>query len=451
MHRRLETRLVVGLLIWVAGLVTFLVLATRSPEGARATASELWSYIVHRPVVVEVEFDLAQVIRVGDPVFGVVDGQPLVIGRICQVENSESTEKGYVYTDRAFLSMNNHAPKIGASDYFTFHETPDNIGWVIETMLPKSTRDEVADLITQAYRNNYQEIAEALRPIIGDTLRGAADIIEEDLREAMQKREAEFARLGERFKTELIDEDIVPLIQHEIWPIVRQETEPLVALIMQELWEEVSIWRFTWRALYDATPMTNQNLTGKEFQRFFDREITPILEAHVPEFIELQKVLLTKITRNKEVEAVVSTSFTRVVNDPEVQQLMLDILRDVFVGNDRLRETIEQQWKSPRAVAALETVNQRLDPTIVEIGALLFGSIDEEIADDFATVLRNRIMRKDNRWLTLVSADRSQGSDPVSKKPLSEPLPVKTGSVQEVFPGHRYSFGPMNGEGGGRD
>lgn len=443
MRKRSEFRLILGVLIWI-GLGSCCFLFARQLTGqAKGMTSQLARYLTTRSRFVEVEFEDAQVIRVGDPVFAEVDGRPQVIGRIYQVDNKDSVERGFVYTSRAFLEMNNRAPALTAGDHFTFHETPDNIGWVIETMLPDTTRKQITKLITEAYRAHHREIAKAFQPLIEETLREAAGVIGEDLTEAMKRREQEFVKLGNRFKTELLDEKIVPLIRKEIWPIVRVESEPILTKIGHELWREISIWRFTWRAIYDSTPFNRRSLTQREFQRFFENKAAPILESHVPELIRVQRNILNKVAKNKQVEKVVSDSLRSIASDAELQGLMSDIFQEVFLSNERLKTTIHERWTSPAALNALETANRRLDPTVVKIGALLFGAIDEEIADDFSAVLRNRIMRKDNRWLVLVPGVRDDAQT------VDGPLVVRIGSGKEIFPGRlEHDWLKANGRGG---
>ena len=54
-------------------------------------------------------------------------------------------------------------------------------------------------------------------------------------------------------------------------------------------------------------------------------------------------------------------------------------------------------------MAAMRIANDRLQPTVTEIGKALFGSPRTGITPEFARVLRNRVLHKDERWLILKS------------------------------------------------
>jgi len=190
------------------------------------------------------------------------------------------------------------------------------------------------------------------------------------------------------------------------------------------------MFRFGWRYIYDKTPLPDKKLTQKEFKRFVDQKALPVLESHLEDFVDLQKVLLTKIADNEEVKATVSKSFKTVIADEEVQGLLSEVFREVFVNNEKLQGVLEQRWNQPEAQHAFRLTNQRLDPTITEIGVALFGSPDTEITPEFARVLRHRILHKDSRWFTLHQSDVADSS---ALRP-PETLPVEYATEQEVIP-----------------
>ena len=128
-----------------------------------------------------------------------------------------------------------------------------------------------------------------------------------------------------------------------------------------------------------------------------------------------------------------SKSFKTIVADEEVQGLLGDVFREVFVNNEKLQGVLEERWNRPDAQYALQLTNRKLDPTITEIGRSLFGSPDTEITPEFARVLRHRILHKDSRWFTLHQTDAAVGSDgAVSNQPQT--LRVEYATEQEAVP-----------------
>ena len=281
--------------------------------------------------------------------------------------------------------------------------------WVVQMMLPPHKRQEIRHLIDDAYQEHQSEILELLQPIVLQSIKDASEVIREDFHQSIIERQDQIAKLGDRYQVELVERELVPLIKDEIWPIVQAEMTPLASEIGEEIWQRASVWRFGWRYLYDQSPLPERNLTRKEFERFMQRQGTPVIEAYVPEILESQQRVLRRTSENEKVRTVVSDTTMRVLRDPEFQRLTMDLLQDVFVDNQRLTQVFEKNWKSEEAKRALEITNKRLDPTITRIGQALFGSPELSITPEFSRVLRNRILHKDDRWLVLhLAEDRSR-------------------------------------------
>ena len=71
------------------------------------------------------------------------------------------------------------------------------------------------------------------------------------------------------------------------------------------------------------------------------------------------------------------------------------------MANPRLRAVLEKHWRGPQAEQAFLLASQRLEPAVHQIGQILFGTPETGVTPEFARVLRNRILRKDRRWLVL--------------------------------------------------
>ena len=128
----------------------------------------------------------------------------------------------------------------------------------------------------------------------------------------------------------------------------------------------------------------------------------------------LQKKISAKVIKNEKVKRALRESIQAATNDPELQQLLGDVLRDVLVNNPRLQDAMNKQWSSAEAQQAFALANKKLDPVIRKIGISLFGTPEEGVTPEFASVLRRRILHKDSRWLTLKIVD------PVANEALGE-------------------------------
>jgi hypothetical protein len=180
----------------------------------------------------------------------------------------------------------------------------------------------------------------------------------------------------------------------------------------REIWYRASLWRFGWRFAYDRAPLPERNLTEREWQRFVEEEAMPVLEDHLDDWIRLQQQILVEVAQNPEVRRVMRNTVSQVLQDPELQELAWEIVRETVVDNARLREVFDAHWNSPDAQQAFQLAGRRLSPTVERIGGILLGTPEEGISPEFARVLRSQILGKDQRWFVLIydePASRVQG------------------------------------------
>ena len=430
MRQKFETRTIVGGLIWIGLIAAAVVFSQKWIGRAPDATAQLASYAGKQRSTIEVDLPQSRLIRIGDPIYLSGSDRVSAIGFVSQVGSEDNTVRDLMYGKHLYLTFYGSAPELREGDLLKYHRAPDSAAWVLKTMFPPEKRAELSRVILNSYRRNQTQIVDALRPVVEASLKDASSVIREDLKAAFERREDEIREIGQRYQEDLVQEEIIPLIQDEIWPIVSEESRPLADQVGREIWSEVSMFRFGWRFLYDKTPLPERKLAEKEFKRFVDQKALPILESHIGDFVELQKVLLTKITANDEVKATMSDSFKTIIADEEVQGLLSEVFREVFVNNEKLQGVLEERWNQPEAQTALQLTNQRLDPTITEIGYTLFGSPDTKITPEFARVLRHRILHKDSRWLTL----HQSNAEDARPLPPSQTLPIEYATQEEVIP-----------------
>jgi len=422
MRPKFESRLIFGILFWI-GIIAFAGTLLRNTVSDTPRASGmLFDYVTKQRRLVEVEFPVDVVLSRGTPVFSSDPEQVNPIGVVSMLDGFESNFKGAGWTGKATVLLYGNAPRLSPGDFATYHSAPDTTEWVLRTMLPDNKRREISALIASAYKENQKEILDAFRPILNESIATASRVIREELNLALENRKGQLEELGARYRKELVEEKIVPLVKSEIVPIVQVETEPLVGEIGQEIWSEVSVFGFGWRYIYDKTPLPDRKLTEREFKRFADQKAIPIIMSHMDEIIEVQKRVIRKVSKNPKVKASLTESFDSVLRDAETQALLTDLFEDVLVNNERLKIALEEQWQSPAAQQAISLANDRLEPTINEIGVSLFGSPDGEITPEFARVVRHRILHKDSRWLTMTA--KPANSDAVGDSGGGEPKSI---------------------------
>jgi hypothetical protein len=411
-------RAVIGGLIWIA-LIAGVVFSIRHVSStSTSSVNQLLTYASRqrRQIQLELPFDLN--LKVRDPIYleGSDDTKPIGV-----VSHVDTVLDG---NDKVWVSMFGSCPTVAEGDHLEFHRAADSVDWMLRTMFHDEKKKELKQLIQNAIDANQKDLVAAFKPVVVSTLSKTSNLVKEDLQKAIAERRPQLKELGNRYQNEVLQKKLMPVFQEEVWPIVQAESEPLVTDISREIWNEVSVFGFGWRYLYDRSPLPERKLTERKFKQFVDEKAKPIIASHLDEFIELQKSISVKVAANEKVKQTLSESFRAAADDPEIQQLLTDVFQEVFVKNTRLHEAIAEQWSSPDAKKAFAVANSKLDPVIREIGVSLFGSPDGGITPEFAKVLRRRILHKDSQWLTLHCDNVSPVDAQSRSKPFPTTLPV---------------------------
>ena len=428
MNLQTQQRTIAGGLIWI-GLIAALIFWVRYISSAAPVAiNDLVSYASHQRQSIEVTSDSALPLKPGDPIYMDDSDESKPIG---MVWSSTVSENG---STQLTVQMYANCPSIASDDYFLYREAPDSVDWMLRTMFHDQKKAELKDLIQDAIKTNQTELAGAFKPVIINSLTQASALVREDLNKAFAARKPQLTKLGQRYQAEVLEKKLIPVFQTEVWPIIQSESEPLVSEISREIWDEVSVFGFGWRYLYDRTPLPKKDLAEKKFKQFVDEKAKPIIASHLDDALALQKEITAKVSKNEKVKQVLNESVQSATNDPEVQKLLTEVFQEVLINNPRLHESMSKQWSTPEAQKAFAIANAKLDPVIRQIGISLFGTPDGGITPEFASVLRRRILHKDKRWLTLKIVDPAGNENMDPNKPMPTNLSLRISTQHSVAP-----------------
>lgn len=408
-------RAVLGCLVFVLGGYFAWNSIGASLEAAGSSSGEwlsgLWSYTSSSRREIYLRFPEPVDVESGDPVFvRTAEGDVLQVGEIRAV--CEDGKPVYTYSETARevqVVLYPQAGPIGPASKVTLHNAPSNYTWVAETMITPEREAQITAEIESALEKHRDLIIDDLRPLLRKTLQEGVLMLQHDLSNSLAAREDELIALGSRYRQEILDQLVLPLVREELWPIVRDLGEPVLTDVLREVWKKVSVWRFGWRILYDASPLPRQDLLEKEWERFLNDEVIPILQDHQEEFISLIEQIVETIAHNERLRDVFQETLKRVGQDQELKQLANQIIRDTLGRRSKLREMMRQLWESDEARAALQAVSDRIEPTGRRLGEILFGTPETGITPEFARVMRNQILLKDQRWLLLEIVPEESG------------------------------------------
>jgi hypothetical protein len=388
-------RIAVGALIWLGLLVAAVVYCWRDvSQQQSSTVAQLSEFILKPRHEILLQFPEPQLLYVGDPIFERRGDRYIRVGEIVSTSGVRGVDAEDDYAEQAIAEIYSSASPMGTGDQLTYYPASDSMGWVIMSLLTPKKRQKIEAILTEAYQEHFDEISEEFRPLVLQTLESAAPLIWDQLLQSIEERRAQWSEIGYRYKIELLDKQVAPLLQRTIWPATVRQFEPLVTEIGQELWSRLSLWGFGWRYMYDVSPLPH-------------RVAVPVIESHLPEILDGVRQLLETLSANQEVRAVIANSLQAIAEDRQVRELAIGLLREVLLQNERLHQMLIEIWQSPQAQQAIRLTNDRLDYAVTSIGAELFGDPFVAITPEFSRVLRYKVLKKDFHWFLLERADPS--------------------------------------------
>jgi hypothetical protein len=426
-----------GIVAWLGLLITALLGLHYQFEGGLSGAGQIMGGISTWLSGGSQEFNVESVSPIllapGDPVFlQTANGEFLQIGR---VRNHFGPTKLEAWTRRAtvLLYPDQLSGLTSGSVVLEYHTAPTSLDSVVTTLLTPERQKEIALLIAEDWKQHHSDVVSKLQPVLEASVLKALVAIEAELPGVIEAHRGDLAKLSDRYQSEMVRRQLVPLVKTEILPIVQEEIRPVAMSVGQELWNRVSLLSFTWRYLYDVSPLPERNTLKTEFDRFLIEEVTPVLELRTPEFVVVTERIMKRISRNEKVRRIIRDNLRTIASDSELHRIIWDVLQESVMKNSRLRMVLKDSWESPEVQEALQLATTRFEPTARKIGDTIFGSRDGGVTAEFAQVLRTQILMKDRRWL-IVKAD--SGSESISTR-----IPIR------IIPGTDFTSYPLRFEG----
>lgn len=335
---------------------------------------------------------LPDYLRARDPVFlQSADGSVVQAGYVLRVDRTKEPSRSVIRW---------YDPNTSAGDCeMVAQQNRGRLEDLVEMMFPPEKRQRIEALITAAMKDHGQQLAQRLVPIFERSMRDSLPAIETGFRDSVASHRGELDRLARRWNVELVEERLLPMAKNEIVPIVRRNGEPVAQVIGRELWDRASLWSFTWRALYDKTPLPRKDLMKQEWERFVEQEAIPVFEAHATEIATAVQNTMLEVAQNKNIRAELVAAADAIASDPEARELVQTLLRESIMENVELRKVWADAWTSEEAKDAIAEAGRALEPTIRKIGDELMGTREKGIDPGFAKLLRNQVLQKDQRWV----------------------------------------------------
>jgi hypothetical protein len=386
-------------------LVVFLPRSSSDP-----TVNWTWQgYLLSSQKTQDIRLPTGSSIAVGDPLFlEISTGQYQFAGNVHSLISHRDGERV------AQVFWRNASPLPQQADVECY-ETPRSLVWIARTLLPPEKKKRVIEKIMSHYRSESPKINAKLMPVLRDVFEKSIPVIEKAAIDYVRSEKGRMRSLGQKYQETLVQKKLIPLLRRDVMPIVEKHATPVLEDIGAELWDRASLWRFGWRYAYDVLPLTNRNLVQAEWRRFVEEEAIPVVESHFDEFIDVQKRIIVETTSNPAVRKAIQESMETLVDDPDLQKFLGDVLQHAVVDNQELHRVLHEVMSSEKAMQLGLQFEESLQPLANEIGVELFGTEQEGLTPELVAVLRSQILGKDQRWL-VVRAKHSVSDIETSKR-----------------------------------
>lgn len=328
-----------------------------------------------------------------------------------------------------------HPP--AASLHWQAHHSSGSMNETLALLLPEAKRRRLQMLVQQAMQEHGQTLADQFQPLLEQSLRRSLPLIERQLVASLRQHKPQIEAITDAWRRQWADETLPRLAQEQVWPIIQQHSGPLADNIGRELWNRASLWSFTWRAVYDRSPLPRKDLMRSEWERFAREEAVPVLEAHADEIATAMQAILADLAASPAIRSELGEAVDVLLDDPRTRPLVASVLRDTLVDNPPLHAAWTEVWTSEQAQTVLEQAGRRIEPLVRQIGEEILGSPQTGIDPGLARVIRAQILGKDKRWIVVhdtataaaqTTAAPAVGPDPQPKselgrrpKPRSQP------------------------------
>ena len=407
----LRVRWILGCLLWIFPVAWGLYAANAQSAGGTSVAQlfrQMGRWVGGATVEHQGVSEVPLMLAANDPVF-ITDAQ----GRTLQVGKVRTA--GGVMFDPAparqvTLLLDESMIRDICPGEFELHyySTPTTLDWVAATLLPEQRRTEISGILAAEWQKHGPQLTARLQPILQDAVGQMALAVEKQLPEVLQQHREQISKIADRYQEEVVRQKVVPLVRTQVLPIIEREMRPVALDVGRELWDRVSLWSFTWRYLYDVSPLPERNAVKREFERFLADEIRPAMEARVDDFVAATERVVRAVSQNPEVREVIRESLHSTATDSQIRELTWSVFRDAFLTNPAVHQALQNSLDSTDAREAIRLAGVAFEPAVRDIGDAIFGNREDGISAEFSRVMRLQILLKDRRWLQVVP--RSSGA-----------------------------------------
>lgn len=395
-------KLLLGALFWIAAVVLGAWVCQAIPEEMRfafeRSQSELWRGIFEPAPRHTVRFRGDPPLWFGDGVFVLRDRELIRVGEVCGRDFDDHSN----LIAAIKLDPGSGCGVVVAGSRVVHRTQAQSFLYCMQTLLDREKRQEIQVQWERFRALHERRLLAILRPLVPQLLGELGDFLEAELARSLERHAEDLKRWSSDRRAVLTQEQLLPLLSQEIWPLAREALRPVTETVGRELWERAPLFDLAWRAAYDAMLADRPNKLEVRWKAFVQEEAIPVLRQHESEIQSALAEVLRRVAEDPEVQQGVQDIARSLLADRELHSLGRKVLHDLFVDNDRWRTFVEEKLLREEVRRRLLLANDELQVFFNELGNLIFFAGDRETMNpDLAKVLRLLLLRRDQRFLFL--------------------------------------------------
>ena len=266
------SKVIAGIGIWIFILATCIALWSFIPQ-QQYTSMMMWATqqknkYFSQPLKVKVAFDDWIVLRSGDKVYlndSDDSSQRIEIGAIYNKTYDEQRNKWILHVHL----YPEYKSRIGVESSFFLVSEPGSSSWVISKLLPTQRRKELLDILEEYLRIHTKDTQEKLLPILSEITKESYTLLQKNFTEVIEKNKKELIDKLKEAEKKHLNKEMQVLWDDVVWPIILEESDPVIAPIVEKLWSKFPKAKIVMLWIYQSLPGTDNDHVQKK-----DRELS---------------------------------------------------------------------------------------------------------------------------------------------------------------------------------
>ncbi len=399
-------RFIAGLVFWAVVLGVGWRYLSHDEEAAKATA-RIVKHFRAEPQIFRASFPLSAPLAPGNPVRVRVKNGFFAAGLVKAVMTSGTTQEADVAIFPEYTAM------MGAHTRFVAARTAGDVGWVVRTLLPKDTQDEIRRIILERWRRDRGQLLEDLRPGITRLMEDTLTMIQEELPNVTRTNKHDFDVIGVVIREKGWEDHIEGVFGEVLWPMIQDRAEPLLDNVGDEIVDAFPVWSMSWAYLSESIPFTDKDRFEKKVQEFIKKKAIPIVAKRESEVKKMAAEALRDTLKEERTVQELQQAAEEISRDPRFRAAAESIVRSLFLDNRRFQDLAKSVLTRPDLKEPIDKFIASFEPAIRKVAnRLLMNERRDGINPDLARVLRRKLLREDEDWVLLDLIDGNVGAVP---------------------------------------